>query len=50
MRWVTNLKTRSKLTAGFGLVLFVSVWWTPLAATLPDTSVQATAANGRAAR
>ena len=37
-----------RVVAGFGLVLFVSVWWTPLAATLPDTPAQAAATTGRA--
>src|SRR5688500_18827689 len=35
-----------RVVAGFGLVLFVSVWCAPLAA-LPDTPAQAAAATGR---
>ena len=38
-----------RVVTGFGLVLFVFAWWTPLAAMLPDTSAQAAAASGRAA-
>ena len=36
-----------RVVAGFGLVLFVFVWWAPVVAMLPDTSRQAAATIGR---